>query len=109
MGLALNVINKTVATAGVRVQLSTNTLYAQAVYFESLDSNLGGIYIGNSTVSATSYMKKLVASGGFSLNAAPGARIGADGGMIELSQIWIDSSTASQVLCVTYVNHIGRY
>ncbi len=109
MGLGLNIINKTVATAGSRVQLSTNTLYAQAIYFEALDSNLGSVYIGNSTVSSTAYMKKLIAGGGFSLNAAAGARIGADGGMLELSQIWIDSSTAAQVLCITYVNHIGRY
>lgn len=109
MGLGINCFNKTVASAGTRVQLSANALYAQAIYLESIDSNTGSLYVGNSTVSATNYMKKLAAGGGFSLNAAPGAFIGPDGGMLELSQLWVDSSTASQVLLVTYILHIGRY
>lgn len=109
MGIGITTFNKTVSTAGTRVRLSTNTLYAQSVFFESHEANTGSLYIGNVSVSTASYVKRLTAGNGFSMNARQGAFIGVDGGMIDISQLYVDAGTAAQVLCVSYVLHIGPY
>lgn len=109
MGIGINTFNKTVASAGTRVRLANSTLYAQSVFFEAHEANTGSIYIGNASVSTASYVKKLTAGNGFSINARQGSFIGTDGGMIDLSQLYVDAGTAAQVLCVSYVLHIGPY
>ncbi len=109
MGIAPIQVNVTVATAGVRVRLFPATTYASAFYCEALDSNTGSIYLGNSTVSSTRYMRKMGAATGFSMNAQAGAQAGTDGGLLELSQLWADATTAAQVLCVTYLPLIDKY
>lgn len=107
MGVGPTIVNKTVATAGTRVQLFTAVTYAQSAYFEGLDANSGSIYLGNSTVSSTAYMRKIGATGGFSLSAIPGSQSGVGGGMLDLSTLWIDATANSQVLLISYMLHIG--
>lgn len=109
MGIGISTFNVTVASAGTRVRLKTTTTYAQSVFFESHEANLGSLYIGNASVSTASYVKRLTAGNGFSMNARQGAYLGTDGGMIDLSQLYVDAGTAAQVLLVSYVLHIGPY
>lgn len=111
MGVAPIQINKTVALAGTRVALfSTTPTYAAAFYCEALGTNSGSIFLGNSTVSSTSYMRKMGAGSGFSMNAHPGAtEPGAGGGLLDLSQLYIDADAATQVLLVSYMPVIDKY
>lgn len=108
MGVGPIVVNKTVATAGTRIQLFTTATYAASAYFEGLDTNSGSIYLGNATVSSASYVAKLGATIGFSMNAVPGGFTpGPSGGMIDLSKIFIDATASAQVLLVSYMLHVG--
>lgn len=95
------------ATAGTRVQVSSSALLAQAIIFEAHEANTGSVYIGNSTVSTASYVKALTSRNSFSITARQDARPGPDGGMLDLSKFYLDAGTAAQVVCVSYVLHIG--
>lgn len=112
MGIGIQTFNRTVASAGSRIQIGGPTgtaqvTYAQAVFFEAHEANTGSIYIGGSSVGTASYVKRLTAGQGFSINALPHSQPGPDGGMIELSRFWVDAGTAAQVVCVSYIMHLG--
>lgn len=108
MGIGIQTFNRTVATAGTKVQVTTAAgTYAQSVFFEAHEANTGSIYVGNSSVSTASYVKRITAGNGFSINARQDAMVGVDGGMLDLSKFWIDAGTAAQVVCISYVLHIG--
>jgi hypothetical protein len=107
VGIGIQTFNRTVASAGTRVQVTAAATYVQAVFFESHEANTGSIYVGSSSVSTASYVKRLTAGQGFSINALPNSSPGADGGMIELSRFYVDAGSASQVICVSYILHIG--
>ena len=109
MGIGIQTFNRTVASAGTRVQVtaSSTPVYAQAVIFEAHEANLGSIYLGNSSVSTTSYVKALTARNSFSITARQDARLGSDGGMLDLTKFYVDAGTAAQVVCISYVMHIG--
>jgi len=107
MGIGIQTFNRTVATAGTRVQVTASTTYVQSVFFESHEANLGSLYIGNASVSTASYVKRLTAGQGFSINALPHSQPGTDGGMLELSKFWVDAGTAAQVICISYIMHLG--
>jgi hypothetical protein len=109
MGIGISTFNKTVASAGTRVRLTATPTYAQAVIFEAHEANTGSLYVGNASVSTASYVKRITAGNSFSINARPNARPGPDGGMIELSQFWVDSGTAAQVVCVSYILNVGVF
>lgn len=101
--------NVTIASAGSRVALYTaSAVYAQSFYIEAHQDNLGSVYFGTSTVSTASYVSKLTAGQkGFSINAQPAAMVGTDGGLLDLTKLFVDASTAAQVVCVTYLPHLG--
>lgn len=107
MGIGPTTFNITVASAGTRVQLTAASTYAQAVFFEAHEANAGSIYIGGSAVSTTSYVKALTARQGFSVNARDNAMPGPDGGMVDLKKWYVDAGTAAQVVCVSYILHVG--
>ena len=107
MGIGIQTFNKTVASAGTRVQITAAATYAQAVFFEAHEANTGSLYVGSSAVSTASYVKRLTAGNGFSINALPGSHPGPDGGMIDLSKYYVDAGTAAQVVCVSFIMHVG--
>ncbi len=107
MGIGITTFNKTVASAGTRVRATLNTTYVQAIIFEAHEANAGSLYVGNASVSTASYVKRLTAGNSFSINALPGAMPGPDGGMLEMSQFWVDAGTAAQVVCISYIMHLG--
>lgn len=109
MGIGITTFNVTVASAGTRVRVQTASQAAQAIIFESHEANTGSVYIGNSSVSTASYVKRITAGNSFSINALPGARPGPDGGMLQLNQFYVDAGTAAQVVCVSYVLHLGTF
>lgn len=107
MGIGIQTFTKTIASAGTRVQLTASATYVQAVFFEAHEANAGSVYVGNSSVSTASYVKCLTAKQGFSISALPHSQPGPDGGMVELSKFWVDAGTAAQVVCVSYIMHLG--
>lgn len=108
MGIGLNVVNKTVATAGTRIQLTSSTIYATAVFIEAHENNTGTIYVGNSTVASTTYTRRLLPGTGFQIAAEPNAQAGQHGGMLDLSKIYFDASANAQVVMVTYLDKLGN-
>ena len=104
---------KTVTTAGTQVQVTTDTsIRPAAVYFETLGSNTGYIYIGDSAVSSTNYMVRLTppsasSSPGFAFNAPAAGlgRVGSSG--LQLSDLWVDSSVNGEKVNVTYMYETG--
>lgn len=76
---------KTVTTAGTRVQLQTNTLKV-GVIIQALSTNTGLIYVGDSAVSA---------SNGFELQ--PGQATSA--GVSNTNALWIDASVNGSKIC----------
>jgi len=103
---------KTITTAGTQIQVTTDTdIKPVAVYFESLETNAGQIYIGDADVSSTNYMARLpipstTSSSSWSLaSASNGGRVGGTG--IQLSNLWVDSSVNGDKVLVTYVYEIG--
>jgi hypothetical protein len=111
MGVAPTIKNVTVTLAGTRVALFTSTpTYAAAFYCEALSSNTGSIFLGNSTVASSTYMRKMTAGAGFSINAHPRATEGGPGGgLLDLSQLFIDSDVNAQVLLVSFMPVADKY
>lgn len=97
---------KTVVTAGVRVQMVSNTaLKPCSVYIEALRSNTGIMYVGLVTVSSTVYIAALPAGASWSFSSYQGGRIGATG--IQLSALYIDASVSGEKVQLTYADDIG--
>lgn len=109
MGIGIQTFNRTIASAGSRVQVtaSSTPVYAQAIIFEAHEANTGSVYIGNASVATASYVKRLTAGNSFSITARQDARLGPDGGMLDMTKFWVDAGTAAQVICISYVLHIG--
>ncbi len=114
MAVTPTLLTKTITTHGTRVQVTaTTTILPVAVYFEALASNTGQIYIGNSTVSSTSYFARLpipstTVSSSWSISAGTtgqGGRVGSTG--LQLSNFYVDSSVDGDKVQVTYVYETG--
>lgn len=111
MAITPVLVTVTVTTAGTQVQVTTDTdIKPKSVYFEADSANTGVIYIGNSTVSSTSYFARLTipstsSSPNWSITGADGGRVGSTG--IQLSDIWVDSSVSGEKVHVTYIYETG--
>ena len=87
----------TVTSAGTRVQLTSSNILTPSVCIEAKSTNAGKVYVGDSNVTS---------SLGIELQA--GQSICFDGGrvpgfdMIDLSTIYLDASTSTQVAKITY-------
>lgn len=111
MAVTPTLLTKTVTTAGTAVQVTaTTTIKPVAVYFEALASNTGQIYIGNSSVSATSYFARLpipstTSAPSWGISAAQaGVRVTST---LQLSDFYVDASVSGDKVQVTYVYEIG--
>jgi len=63
-------VNKTVATAGTRVQLSTTSKLITDLIVQANSGNSGVIYVGDSTVSSSVFAIAITAGNTLSLTAA---------------------------------------
>ena len=112
MGITPKLVTLTVTTAGTRVQVTSDTeIRPHAVYFETLSTNTGQIYIGDVTVSSTVYMARLTipsAASAPSWQISSPAGAGHAGGTgIQLSNMYVDSSVSGEKVQVTYVYNVG--
>lgn len=91
------VLNKTVTTAGTRVQITTGSpTPCRSVTFQANSANTGAIFIGDSSVSSTVYGVRLAAGSSYS--------IGNDlnDNKLDLSTFWVDSSVNAEGLSIFY-------
>ena len=83
MSVAPDVISKTVAAAGTRVQFTTTGTPVRWAKFRARAGNGGKIYLGDNGVSS---------SNGYELNASETLEVELpDGVVFDLSQFWTDS------------------
>ena len=89
-------LNKTVTTAGTRLQVSTTQQYARFLCIQANTGNGGNIFLGDSTVSSTVFGVKLIAGATFV--------IGNDGydAKIDLAQLYCDTSNSGDGYSVLY-------
>lgn len=79
----------TVVTAGTRVAISTSSLQVYSLSIQSLSTNTGSQYVGDSTVSSSNGMV-FNPSDVAELDGPPGAR---EPHQFDASTIYVDSST----------------
>jgi len=83
----------TVATAGVRVQLSTTRTMAQAVRIEADDGNAGNLFVGDANVAAARYTTKLAAGDSLTI----------EGSAVDMRTVWLDADADAQVAQVSWL------
>ncbi len=104
MSVKLNAATqKTVTTAGTRVQISTSATEITTLVVQADPTNTGYVYVGDSAVSSTVAFAALAAGQAFALSQDPSGRAG--GEELVLSDYWIDSSVSG---AKAYVSHIKR-
>lgn len=89
-------LQKKTVTAGTAVPLVATPTWATNVVIKGLAANTGAVYVGGSTVSATT---------GFQLAAAAERAIGPSSAptIVDLSQIYVDSATNAEGVTVSYL------
>lgn len=92
-------INLTVA--GTRQQVSATSIRCTTVIFSAKKANLGKLYIGDSSVSATRGVE-LEAGESVAFTADQNGR---DGDEFDLSDFWFDGGTTGDDLGVAYVKN----
>ena len=112
MGLKPHVGTVTVTTSGTRAQLANSTgVYCVSVYVEADGGNGGTLYVGDNSVSSTTYMTALAKGAGFGMSTdaqgKPGSPTG--GGEISLSSLWFDTSNSGDKVHVTYFNRVDVF
>lgn len=92
---------KTVTTAGTRVQISTTDTIITTLVVQADPANTGKIYVGDSSVSATQASAELEAGRAFEISPDASGR----GGQEEylLSDFWLDSSVSGDKAYISYV------
>lgn len=110
MALKPVMIEKTITTAGTRVQVSTDdTILAAAIYCETPRANTGYIYIGGSTVSSSVFFHEFAIGKDTWSMSSPTAGSGgrAAGCCFKLSDLYVDSSVNGEKIKITYLQYVG--
>lgn len=89
-------LNKTVTTAGTRVQLFTSSTPCHSCTIEANPGNTGVIYVGDSTVSSSVYGISVAKGASFSF-AGDG-----NNSKVDLTDIWLDCGTNGDGVSVFY-------
>ena len=105
MKMKLRHFKKTVTTAGTREQLTTIATKTPYVVIEGLKANTNSIFIGDNTVSSTTFFVSLGAGGTSELNLIP---LGQAGAYIDLSTIWIDVTTSAEGVTVGFLDRVDN-
>jgi hypothetical protein len=104
MAIVPVMVEKTVTTAGTRVQVSTSTVYVSSIFCETPRGNTGYIYIGGSAVSSTVFFHEFAIGKDTWSMTSP---LAGDGRVpvnaINLSDLWIDSSVNGEKVKITYL------
>lgn len=89
-------LNKTVATAGTRVQLFASSTPCRSCTIEANPANTGVIYVGDATVSSSVY--------GLSISKGNSYTFSCDGNdsKLDLTDIWLDCGTSGDGVSVFY-------
>ena len=101
--MALNIktlAQKTVTTAGTRVQITTTPLLGvEAIYLSAPAANTGIVFIGDSSVAAGRGVE--IAKGTTFTILSP------KGEMLALESLYVDAATSGDKLNITYVQRAG--
>lgn len=95
---------KTVTTAGTEVQLSTTDLWVKQVIIRPLAANTGNVFIGNTGAGVVGIANGLPmepADNPLVIGNVTGANGGDD--MINLKDIWLDTSVNNEGVGVLYI------
>lgn len=107
-GIKPVMVEKTVATAGTRVQVSSTDLFVTAIYCETPRANTGYIYIGTSTVSSTVFFHEFAIGKDTWSMASPVAGMGrAPSNCFNLADFYVDSSVNGEKVKITYLPYVG--
>lgn len=94
------IADKSVTTAGTRVQITSIQLYVYSVIIQALGSNTGKIYVGDSNVSSTQCYAELPAYGTTTLDGWNKEKGTME--LLDLSKIYIDSSVNGEGVHIGY-------
>jgi hypothetical protein len=89
----------TIPVAGTRVPISVNATAVQSVVIKARDSNIGFVYVGDATVTAT---RAIELSPGESISLSADS-LGRGSDEFILSDLWVDSESANNEINVAYV------
>lgn len=92
---------KTVTTAGTRVQVSTTDTVITSLVIQADPTNTGKIYVGDSSVSSTQASAALAAGQAFTIDPDASGRSGQE--EYVLSDFWIDSSVSGEKAYISYI------
>lgn len=92
-------INKTVTTAGTRVQVSTTDLFVKKVVVRGEAGNTGHIYVGTVTVSSSVGLHLKV--GDMPVELDPGL-VNGHQDMINLKNMYVDASVSGEKVSFLY-------
>lgn len=99
---------KTVTTAGTRVQVSTTDVFVSAIFCETPRANTGYIYIGGSTVSSTVFFHEFAIGKDTWSMTSPIAGLGRPpSNAINLADLYVDSSVNGEKVKITYLPVLG--
>lgn len=93
--------NITVAAAGTAVALAANPKLVRSLQIQANQTNSNSIYVGDSTVSSSSFGTELTAGNTLTIEAPEMGMGGADD--IDISLIYIDSAINGDAISITYL------
>lgn len=102
--LKVATLNKTVTTAGTRVQLVTDgSVYTPMVMIQADPANTGNAFVGDSGVSSSVFGAVLGAGQSISLEAVLFGSKGGDTAEIDLGTVYVDASVNGSKVSVVYL------
>lgn len=103
MALKWSVVGeKTVATAGTAVQVSTADTAVYDILFQAPSGNTGAVYIGLSDVDSTTYIVTLAKGESWATSGSIG---GPSAGQFILSDYWVDAATNGDKVNIAYIKN----
>ena len=94
---------KSITTAGTREQLTTAEIKVPALLIQAKVANTGQVYVGDKGVSSSNAGIELDSGDSFVLSAA---EFGWEGGLIMLSDIWLDVSVSTDGVWCSYLEGV---
>lgn len=92
-------LNKTVTTAGTRVQVSTTDLFVKKIVVAGHAANTGHIYLGDSTVASTAGLHLKVGAPPIVIEAG---QIGGKDDLFNLKDMYVDASVNGEKVSILY-------
>ena len=93
-------LNKTITTAGTRVQVSTTDLFVKQVTITGHAANTGHIYVGGSDVSSTVGLQLKVGASPLTIG---GVQVSGRDDYINLKNMYVDASVNGEKVSLLYL------